>query len=281
MSLMKISDFAPFVDGLDHPEGVAWGPDGYVYAGGEAGQIYRITLDGKETKQIGSTGGFILGLALDSDAAVYACDLGLGAIMKITQSGEVTKYSDNADPIPAPNYLVFDAQGNLYFSSSGGWHQHTGKIYRARPGGKTEVVSEEFKSFPNGMTLSPDGKYLYVVMSNKPGVERAEILPDGRLGQPEHVVMLHGTVPDGVAFDAEGNLYICCYTPDRIYRLSKDGRLETVAEDPESVTFSSPTNIAFGGADMKTLIVGSLGRWHLTKGQMPTAGHRVNYPKVG
>lgn len=32
--------------GLDHPEGVAWGPDGRVYAGGEAGQVYSIGADG-------------------------------------------------------------------------------------------------------------------------------------------------------------------------------------------------------------------------------------------
>jgi gluconolactonase len=280
MALLKLKNFAPFADGLDHPEGVAWGLDGFVYAGGEAGQIYRVSLDGK-IEQIASTGGFILGLALDKDNNVYACDSVNGCIMKITPSGEVSKYTDNADPIPAPNYPVFDAKGNLYFSSSGTFKQHNGKIYRAKPGGATEVVSEEFKTFPNGMTLSPDGKYLYIVLSLKPGVDRAEILKGGKLGKPEPVVTLKNTVPDGVAFDVEGNLYICCYTPDRIYRLTTDGKLDIVAEDKESVTFSSPTNISFGGSDMKTLIVASLARWHLTKGQMPIAGHKVKYPKVG
>jgi gluconolactonase len=280
MALMKLKEFAPFADGLDHPEGVTWGPDGFVYAGGEAGQIYRVSLDGK-IEQIASTGGFILGLALDKEKNIYACDLGKGCIMKITQSGEVSKYSDNAEPIPAPNFPVFDSKGNLYFSSSGSWKGNSGKIYRAKPGGATEVVSEEFKAFPNGMTLHPDGKYLYIVVSNKPGVDRAEILKSGNLGKPEPVVTLRGTVPDGVAFDVEGNLYICCYTPDRIYRLTPDGRLDIVAEDKESVTFSSPTNISFGGKDMKTLIVASLARWHLTKGTMPIAGAKLNYPKVG
>ena len=28
---------------FDHPEAVAWGPDGNAYAGGEAGQLYRTT----------------------------------------------------------------------------------------------------------------------------------------------------------------------------------------------------------------------------------------------
>lgn len=279
MSLMDISHFSAFAEGLDHPEGVAWGPDGFVYAGGEAGQVYRVSLDGTVT-QIASTGGFGLGLALDADLNIYMCDLVAGAVMKITQSGTVSKYTDNAEAIAAPNYPVFDAQGNLYFSSSGGWQTGTGLVYRAQPGGKTELVSRDFTAFPNGMALSPDSKYLYIVLSNKPGVERAEILPDGKLGKPEHVVTLPRHVPDGVAFDVEGNLYITCYSPDVIWRLTPGGKLDVLAEDWASVTLSAPTNIAFGGADMKTLLVASLGRWHLTRAQMPIAGHRVHYPKL-
>jgi hypothetical protein len=62
-SLMQITDFAPFIHGLDHPEGVACGPNGEPYAGGEAGQIYQVTLNGS-FQEIGSTGGFVLGLCL-------------------------------------------------------------------------------------------------------------------------------------------------------------------------------------------------------------------------
>jgi gluconolactonase len=36
---VELEAFTTLVTGLDHPEGVAWGPDGRVYAGGEAGQI--------------------------------------------------------------------------------------------------------------------------------------------------------------------------------------------------------------------------------------------------
>ncbi len=279
-SLMNLTDFMPFSDGLDHPEGVTYAPDGYVYAGGEAGQIYRVNLADGAFEEIGSTGGFILGLAPDADNNLYACDLDLGNVMKITQSGEVSKYSSNEEPIPAPNYPVFDKAGNLYFSSSGGWHEQNGKIYRIPPNGKTELVSESFASFANGMTLNPQGTHLYVVLSNKPGIERAEIKADGTLGEPEEVVTMERTVPDGVAFDVDGNLYISCYTPDIIYRLTPSGQLDKLVEDWESTTISSPTNIIFAGDDRKTLVVASLSRWHLTKAQMPVAGAPLNYPKL-
>lgn len=281
-TLMDITNFAPFVEDLDHPECVTWGPDGYIYAGGEAGQIYRITFDGKSVTQIGTTKGFILGVCLDADLNVYACDMANHCVKRITQDGKVTTYSDGIAErkMVTPNYASFDRQGNLYVSDSGGWHKNNGCLWRISPGGKTELVSTELTQFPNGTAISPDGKWLYVVLSNIPGVARVALPDGGQVGKPEIVVQLPKNVPDGLAFDTQGNLYISCYTPDIIYRLSPSGELRIVAEDWESVTFATPTNITFGGPDRSTLIVASLSRWHLTKGQMSIPGNPYHYPKI-
>jgi gluconolactonase len=59
-------DVSTLVDGLDHAEGVAWGLDGFAYAGGEAGQVYRVDVERGELSQFAQvTGGFILGMALE------------------------------------------------------------------------------------------------------------------------------------------------------------------------------------------------------------------------
>jgi len=280
-SLMSIENFASFADGLDHPEGVAVGPDGAIYAGGEAGQIYRVELDGKWT-QIASTGGFVLGLALDGDGAIYACDLGLHSVQRIAPDGQISTYSAGSPdrPMAVPNYPVFDAAGNLYVSDSGGWKENGGCLFRIRPGGETEVIGEGLSAFPNGMALHPDGDRLYVVLSNLPGVVSLELGDDGAVGPLQPVVELPRTVPDGLAFDSERNLYIACYTPDVIYHLSPEGDLSVLTEDWESVTFATPTNIAFAGPERRTLVVASLSRWHLTKGEMPVVGATLRYPRV-
>ena len=91
-----------------------------------------------------------------------------------------------------------------------------------------------------------------------------------------------GTVPDGVAFDTEGNLYISRYRPDRIYRLSSGGELEVPAEDPEGTIMAAPTNIAFCGAERDVLVSFNLGRWHITRYHVNTnvLGAPLNYPKL-
>jgi sugar lactone lactonase YvrE len=53
-------------DGLDHPEGVCWSPaERMLYAGGEAGQLYRFPLDGEWLYAIDSAWPRVIRLPLD------------------------------------------------------------------------------------------------------------------------------------------------------------------------------------------------------------------------
>ncbi|MFN8661775.1 MAG: SMP-30/gluconolactonase/LRE family protein [Thermomicrobiales bacterium] len=276
--LMDIRDFAPFVEGLDHPEGVACGPGGEVFAGGEAGQIYRISPDGT-VEQIASTGGFILGLCLDAASAIYACDMANHQVARIAPDGTISTWSAGAPgrPMRVPNYPVFDADGNLYVSDSGSSGKRDGCVFLVRPDGTTEVLAADLGAFPNGLALDAAGETLCVVLSDLPGVVAVDLRPGHDLAI-RTLVELPRHVPDGLAFDVDGNLYISCYTPDVIYRLAPDGELAIVADDWASVTFATPTNIAFCGPERRTLVVASLSRWHLTRGEMPIAGQLLNYP---
>ena len=272
------------VDGLDHVEGIAWGLDGYCYAGGEAGQIYRIDIARKNATQIADTGGFILGIALDANHNIYACDAGNRAVMKITPDGSVSKYTTGApdEPFSNPNYPAFDAHGNLYVCDSGVWKSDNGKIYKITPGGQTEVWTRALCQFPNGLCVAPDGASLFVAVSlNPPRVSRIQIAPDGSAADPRTVIELPGAVPDGVAFDTDGNLYIACYRPDRIYRYTTDDELQVLADDFEGTIIAAPTNIAFCGANRDILLSANLGRWHITRYETAATGVPLHYPDLG
>lgn len=279
MSVLGLKDVSILAEGLDHPECVAWGPDGYLYAGGEAGQIYRVTLGGEVT-EIASTGGFILGIALDGNGNIYACDTKKHAVMRIDQRGCNMVFSDGTPErrMITPNFPVFDRLGNLYVSDSGDWHGNNGCLYLITPDQETRVISTQLAAFPNGMALSPDGAYLCVVLSNLPGVVKLLTDKNGLAGLPEPVIELPGIVPDGLAFDREGALYISCYTPDIIYRLTTSGELEVLVEDPERTLIASPTNVAFAGSDLSMLVASNLCGWHLSKMRMTAIGSPLHYP---
>src|SRR3954468_8602602 len=87
-----------FADGLDHPECLAVHPDGSLYAGGEAGQIYRISADGKMVEQIASRGGLIRGIAISPDASWLAiCDLRKQSLWRLDRnSGKLSELARGA-----------------------------------------------------------------------------------------------------------------------------------------------------------------------------------------
>ena len=129
-------DISVLVEGLDHPEGIAWGMDGYAYAGGEAGQVYRIDVESREVFQLAHIpGGFILGMALDSDHNIYACDSGNHCVQRITKGGAFSTYSTgpSEEPLRFPNYPAFDSSGNLYVSMT---HTNTSIFAEARIAGR-------------------------------------------------------------------------------------------------------------------------------------------------
>ena len=224
-----------------------------------------------------------MGLALDANHNIYACDLFQNKVFKVSADGSSSVYSEGSAErgFAAPNYPVFTSSGDLYISSSGGFDEKNGCVFLIRPGGETIVASDEMDDFPNGMALSPDGSELYVLLSCAPSLVKAAIQPDGTLGATQLVTDLPGTVPDGIAFDVEGNLYIACYAPNKVFRYSAGGELELFAYDWRSVILSAPTNIAFGGDGMRYAIFGSLGRWHLSMLEMQVAGLRLQYPDLG
>jgi gluconolactonase len=89
---------------------------------------------------------------------------------------------------------------------------------------------------------------------------------------------LPGTVPDGLAFAADGTLYIGCCRPDRVYRLAPDGTLEIYLDDFTGEFMTTPTNLAFGGDDLRTLFLAGLAGWSVNAVDVEVAGHPLVRP---
>jgi gluconolactonase len=92
-------------------------------------------------------------------------------------------------------------------------------------------------------------------------VFRIPIEDDGSPGTREQVASLPSVLPDGLAFDTAGNLYVACYEPSQVLSISPEGKVERLIGDEEAHLFCHPTNLAFRGS---TLFTTNLGRWHIT-----------------
>ncbi len=273
------------VEGLDHPEGVAYDHRRQIlYAGGEAGQIYSIAPGARTATEVAHTGAFALGLAVDGAGRVVVCDGDDGALW-VVSDGHAERFLSSAGDreLMKPNYPAFAPDGTLYFSDSGRWKGDLGAVIAVPPDGDAYVFDTTLNRFPNGCAVTPDGGELWMIQSEGPDVSRYDLAGSGR---PETVVRLPGTVPDGIALTQDGGAVISCYRPDRIYYLDPDGDLTVLIEDPQGTLLSAPTNVCFIGDELSQLVSANLGRWHLTiihtdlHGAVPHAPERWAYDAV-
>lgn len=273
--IIAINDFEIFAEGLDHPEGLAFDSDHNLWAGGELGQLYRID-GGGAVELIATLGGFALGLTFSRQQNIWVCNPKLGALQEVDRSGRPLRTIDRVgnEKLETPNFSVFDSLGNLYISDSGAWGKANGCIYRLRSSGKVERFSGPH-AFPNGLALSADEQFLYVAESLNDDVLQLPILPDGRAGEAEVYAGGVSRVPDGLAFDAQGNLYVTCYATHNLYRISPAREVSLLAFDPLGTMLAAPTNLAFGPPGSGDLYVANLGRWHICRTHIGVAGQQL------
>jgi gluconolactonase len=267
-TIVAIERFEVFATGLDHPECLAFDDDSSLWAGGEAGQIYRIDAEGVVTT-VATLGGFTGGLAVSPvDRALYVCNPSLG-LVRVEADGGHSVFATGAagHTMICPNYPVFDRRGRLYVSDSGQWMKQNGFLLAFEPDGSGRVLGGPF-GYANGLALTADERSLFMVESNTDRVFRFELSDDGTLGGGEVYADRVGRLPDGLALDESGNLYVACYASDEIWRISPAREKIRLAWDLHAILLSRPTNLAWGGTERDVLYVANLGRTTITRARL-------------
>lgn len=269
--LVSMNRFEVFAEDLDHPEGLAFDCDGDLWAGGELGQIYRISPNGR-VRTITTLGGFNLGLTFSTRQDLYVCNFKLGALIQLDRSGKIMRSWERVGRyrLRNPNFSVFDSEGNLYFSDSGSFATPDGFLFVLRPNGKIEQLLDRL-SFPNGLSLSADDSTLFVVQSTKDNVLAVPV-SSGSAGKARVYASGLHNIPDGAVLDAEGNLYVTCYASHNVYRISPKGKVTLFAVDREGTMLASPTNAAFGGPNFDEIYLANLSRWHICRARLGIKG---------
>lgn len=274
------------IEGVDHPESISIGPSGEAYTTGTGGQVYRLHLETNTAEQFASTApSRVLGQAVDADGNLYCADCSKGKVIRISPDGIVTPYATGpgAKPFVCANYPAFDRAGYLYVSDSGDWSKTaTGGIYRIGPGGDSALWYPEPVYTPNAIALDADERFLYFVETFGSSVCRIGINPDGSAGELERVVHLPRHIPDGIAFDEDGRLWIACHRPDAIKVFDLHSRLlEVFAEDWRGSALRGPTDIAFAGRDRDIILASSLDNLVVHRfNNVGVRGLTLNHPRI-
>jgi gluconolactonase len=266
--------------GFKFTEGPAADAQGNVYFSDISNnRIHKVdTAAGKLTTLLEDSQG-CNGLMVDGRGRLIACQGGAGRVIAIdvaTKQIEVLAETYNGKRFNAPNDLVVDRQGGVYFTdpSFGRGEPAQDKMavyYIASDRKVTRLIDDLLR--PNGVILSPDEKTLYVLPSGAADVMAYSVESPGRLGKGRVLCQLQQapTGPprggDGLTVDTRGNLYFTQPALKAIQVVSPEGKTLGLITFPES-----PANCTFGGPDFKTLYVTA--RTSLYRVKMTATGHR-------
>lgn len=225
------------------------GTIGKVSAGGKAAVFAEIPAGGRSAGlQFDRTGALI---ALDYvNHLVHRVDAGSGEFL------EVLTRNWTGPAFRQPNDLAIASDDAIYFTDPD-WSSSTGgRVFLITPGVKrrTVLVADELHT-PNGIAVSPDGRFVYVAQSREHNVLVFDRQLDGRLSNKRVFVntadVAPSAPPDGVRCDKAGNVYVALHGAGRILGLSKDGRL---LPNQIYTTGSKPTNLAIS-PDERTMFI--------------------------
>lgn len=157
-------------------------------------------------------------------------------------AGEARRLNDGAAD-PAGRLLV----GTLSLAGPSSREQ----LVRVEHDGGITIVDDDL-TLSNGLAWSADGRTLFSADSRRRTVFRRDYDPDGTtVGKRKVFVTLADALPDGIAMDAAGHLWVAAWSAGQLRRFSPEGRLTDVIDFPAPHV----TNAAFAGEDLRTLVV--------------------------
>jgi gluconolactonase len=278
-------DAKPVGSAVTFLEGPAVDAQGNLFMSDIAGnRILKMAPEGKVSVWRADSGR-TNGNAFDARGRLVSCEGGEQGpgrrriVRTDMKTGEITVLADKYEGkrYNSPNDCCVDAKGRIWFTDPrygadrSDLEMDIEGVYRIDPDGKvTRVLTQKEVDRPNGITVSPDNKTLYVIDSHpKPGGNRKiwafTIGGDGSLSDRKLVYDFgKGRGGDGMRTDIKGNLWVAAGinqhrgnpgetldVPAAIYVISPQGKLLGKISIGEDLL----TNLCFGGAELKTLYV--------------------------
>ena len=249
------------------------------------------------------------GLAFARSGDILISNFGSDCLELMSRDGDSRVLADSIDgaPIGKVNFVLRDSRDRIWITVSTrvrNWMQalrtdlDDGYIARYE-NGTFRIVADGFH-FTNEIRFDADEQFLYVVETTGGRITRLRVDEHGDLRDREVFgpsTLGKGAWPDGIAFDSYGNLWGTLVYSDKLFLLTPEGDMRVLLDegDPatvdaleqaffrnqvtEEVLFATGRGVApwmasvtFGGADLRTVYLGSLKGRRIPYFRAPVAG---------
>ena len=308
---LQASDFQFIGRDLQRPECILAEPDGTLWSADARGGVMRIAPDGSQTlisqtadAHFGATsdlarrfteGTLPNGLAFAANGDILIANFGTDLLEVMTREGRTRTLYDRIDgqPIGKVNFVLRDSKNRLWLTISTrikNWMEAVrpdiadGYIALADERG-VRIVADGF-AFTNEVRLDAAEEHLYIVETCGKHISRMRVGADGSLSHRE----IYGPsdfgpagFPDGIAFDAFGNLWVTLIMAEKLVAITPAGDVRVLFDDgrPDAIAALEPAfqaktatpelmmatrsavapwmaSVTFGGPDLKTCYIGTL-----------------------
>lgn len=253
------------------------------------------------------------GIALTPEREFLIANLGTvcgGGVWRLDKQQQLSPWLMEVDgqPLSSTNFVSLDGLGRTWVSMSTrqiprelAFKSGAADGFIALVDAKGARIVADGLAFTNECRVDPTGRWLYVNETYGRTLSRFPILgsaADWRLGTRE---VLHrfsnGDFPDGLAFDAEGGVWVACVVSNRVLRVAPNGQTQVIVEDPDAALIATAeasyarntlgrsdidaggtralrnvSSVAFGGPDLRTVYLGNLAGDSLATFEASVAG---------
>ena len=239
------------------------------------------------------------GIALQADGSFLIANIGPGGgVWRLQKDGKLEPFLREVDGklLVATNFVLVDAIGRIWvtistetkpiistFTAYGAPEIRDGYVILID--GKGARIVADGLAFTNEVRLDREGRFLYVIETMGRRVTRFRVDGAGDLSQRETFTSFGpGTFPDGFDIDTEGHLWVTSILSNRLFRVAPDGTQTLLLEDCDQAQvdameqtiadrklvpgafqkiagrlLNNMSSVTFGGRDLRTIYLGSLG----------------------
>jgi sugar lactone lactonase YvrE len=215
--------------GFSFTEGPRWHDGRLWFTDMHMGRVYSL-VPGGEPEVVFETDTFVSGLGFLPDGAMLVVSMLDRQVLKVVDG----KGAVHADLLTLAEYhlndMHVDERGNAYVVNFGydafiSAPSRPGSIVLVRPDGTATRASEPI-AFANGTVTTPDGRTLLTAESYGAGITAFDIAEDGTLTNARlWAAMPSDAIPDGIALDAEGALWVAWAGLGGLVRVKEGGEI--------------------------------------------------------